>query len=196
MGSKLRRAILLGVIVLMTLALGSCGWVLGFLFPNEFEVTGATFEISKMYVVNHGKNAEGNFDIFVWLVSDGISATANNSWSGSGDEIGFWINTSTSALAEGTYGYNPETTHYTSTLYYGLARVGYSFSTYETDSDHVINGGTLDIWRATLGDDWVIDFDGAGTNGETIYAHFRGPLEISVIDGPALSSTLPLAKTR
>lgn len=187
MKKALRLAVLTAVVVLV---LGSCSAVLGVVFPNQFELSGAAYTVDKLYILNYGQFGTANHYLDIWLVSDGISVDANAVASGAGDQISFYTISATPTLGEGTITYGGDFFGAAGTMYEGSpVYIGANYSASVADATYTLNGGTLDVSRSRVGDDYIIDFEGTTDTGLTVTAHYRGPLEGNVITVPTPSQT-------
>ena len=186
MNTTIRRWIQVAVLVAAVLALGSCGFLFGVIFPNEFIVDGATFGATKVYAVNWGQNASGNYDIEIYMVPDTMSIDADGYLTGQGDYAWFWINTLAPAIGANTYAFNPSASEFIpGTLYWGGAVLGFGTA---SPSFYFLEGGVLDIATAVIGDEFIFDFyDGGLASGGQFEAFFRGELAQALITAPTPS---------
>ncbi|MCK4514795.1 MAG: hypothetical protein KAU31_06025 [Spirochaetaceae bacterium] len=183
----MKRGLRIGLVVgAFVLLLGSCSAVLGFISPNQFTIAGSSYDSAKMYVLNYGQLENNNYYLDVWLVSDGIIVNTEGHGSGSGDEIGFFLISPTPTLGEGTFTVTSFEDYYGSvnTMYAGSVYLGANFSAGTSTAMYPFASGLLTVSRARVGDDYILNFEGTVEGGSTITAHYRGPLEGTVIDVP------------
>lgn len=179
---KTRAWIRVAMIILIVAVLASCNFVIGFIYPNEFVIDGATYETTKLYAVNWGLNDDGNYNVWIFMVPDTMSINSDGYPTGQGDYAWFWINTTTPALAVNDYAYNPSAeTFISGTLYYGGAVLGFGSG---NASPYFIEGGVLDISEPIIGEDFILDYSEGGlSNGGQFEVKFRGELEQNIITG-------------
>jgi len=170
-----KRILIVLVVVILALLLGSCNIVLGFIFPNEFTIGGASYEISKLYILNYGTFDTTNHYLDLWLVSDGIVINSLGQGSGAGDLITFWTIDSTPTLGEGTFTFNADFAGPPGTLYGGGSYVGADYAAGDADGSYGVAGGVLTVARPRFGDDYILDFTGTTDTGASFTAHYRGP---------------------
>ena len=168
------------VVAGIALLLGSCTAVLGFIFPNEFNVAGSSYSLSKMYVLNYGQYGTSNYYLDVWLTSDGIVIDSTGQGSGEGEQIGFYLISAAPTLGEGTFTYSDNSDGPAGTMYGGVAFVGGDFAAGTADAMYFHGGGVLTVKLTMVGDDYVLDFTGTTDQGVEISAHYRGPIEAEI----------------
>ena len=172
------KARLVLMCVLAGLLLGSCTMVLGFIIPNRIQVDGAEFDISKFYLLNYGRLVDNqNHYLDLWLVSDGVVIDPTGEGAGTGDVIGLWLISSTPTLGEGTFQFVEDFFGSPGTMYAGRVYAGADYGASSADATYNLSGGTVEVSRPAIGDDYIIEFTGTAEGGIQVSARYRGPLE-------------------
>jgi hypothetical protein len=145
---------------------------------NYFKVGGTTYELSTGILENYGTDPgyyEG-YNLDLTLITDGISVSAGDVWSGSGKAIYFEIfSTSSAYLPSGTYDYD-NTTSPSLTFSFDLSLYVLDLDFPDAGTPVQIISGTVTVVKDGSTYDITLS-DGENNSGDAITAHYKGTLK-------------------
>ena len=140
---KMKKLLTLGVLVCTLFACQMDEEVV--VKPNSFRYDNKDYSLASVIVENYGKNKDGNYELFVSLISSGIMVKDINGEflkvSGKGNLISLNVMSKTTTLENGVYSLK-NTMKEAGTLEYGSLYVDYNFDTF--------SGKLLDIQSGNI----------------------------------------------
>lgn len=144
---------------------------------NYFKVNNTTYELSNGILENYGTDAESydGYNLDLSLITDGISVSASDVWSGSGKAIYFEMYTTSSTyLSSGEYDYD-NTTSPSPTFSFDLSFYVLDLVFPGTGTPVQIISGTVTVVKDGNTYDITLS-DGENNSGDAITAHYKGTL--------------------